>query len=280
MSLYLEQKTRDESEYLKKSWNEGPFNFLLARTTEKYHLKSNTSRRNQYECHLGYNLPQITDEMLLSLYVFACHKYQQKCHNQYATTSGFSTTRSESDFSQTLQSIIKNHPKLNHLEIYPSNKQSKDLQANFKMVVGNYVPDFLVFGIKGKGSSAVAIEIDGDSHLDKYSKDELRFQHLKELKIFTWEIPNAQAKDTSFIEKALLDMYRLRNGSLNQQIQRVKRMIWIKTIVCQLSLKEIEQYIYQQFLIDLHLEDEATLLVKSDKCPRSIRKELKNLLLR
>lgn len=280
MSLNLEQKSRDESEYLKRNWNEGPFNFLLTRTIEKYSLKANTARRLQCERLLGSALPQLTDEMLLSLYVFACRKYQQRCRNQYGATSGFCTTRSESDFSETLQSIIKKHPKLNHLEIYPNNSQSRDLQTNFKMVIGNYVPDFLVFGIKGKGSSAVAIEIDGDSHLDKYSKDELRFQHLKELKIFTWEIPNAQAKDTKFIERALLDMYRLRNGSLNQQIQRVKRMIWIKTIVCQLSLKEIEKYIYQQFLMDLHLEDEATLLVKSDKCPRSIKKELKKLLLR
>lgn len=207
MSLYLEQKARDESEYLKRNWNEGPFNFLLTRTTEKYDLKSNSARRLHCERHLGVILPQITDEMLLSLYIFACLKYQHRCRHQYGPTSGFYTTKSETDFSRTLQSVIKTHAKLNHLEIYPSEEQSKDLPKNFKMVVGNYVGDFLVFGLKGKGSSAVVIEIDGDSHLDKYSKDELRFQHLKELKILTWEVPNAQVNDITFIEKAVLDMY-------------------------------------------------------------------------
>lgn len=277
MKLNLEQKSRDESEYLKRTWNEGPFNFLLSRTEEKYFLKANTIRRLQCERHLGLILPQITDEMLLSLYILACLKYQQRCHNQYGPTSGFYTTKSESEFAQTLQSIIKNHSKLNHLEIYPSESHSTDLPANFKLVVGNYVPDFIVFGLKGKNSSAVAIEIDGDSHLDKYSKDELRSQHLEEMKILTWEIQNSQVKDINFIEKAVFEMYRLRNGSLNQQIQRAKRSIWAKTIVCQLSLDEIERYVRHEFLTELHLKKEADFLINTKNCPRSIKNDLQKL---
>lgn len=277
MSLRLEQNARDESEQLKRTWNEGPFNFLLSRTAEKYSLKANTTRRLQCERHLGYPLPKITDEMLLSLYVFACLKYQQRCRNQFGLASGFYATPSESDFARTLQSIIKKHSKLNHLEIYPSEQQSKDLPKNFKLVVGNYVPDFIVFGLKGKSSSAVAIEIDGDSHLDKYSKDELRLRHLKEMKVLTWEIPNTQAKDVTFIEKAVLDMHRLRNGSLNQQIQRAKRSIWTKTITCQLSLKDIENYVRREFLIELHLEKEANFLKSAAHCSRAIKNELRRL---
>lgn len=276
MSWYLEQKAREESEHIKRTWNEGPFNFILSRTGEKYSLKANTARRLLCERLCGHDLPKITDKMLLSIYVFACLRYQGRCRNQYGPTSGFLATKSESDFAQTLQSIIKSHAKLAHLEVYPSEGQSKDLPANFKMVVGNYVPDFLIFGLKGKKSSAVAVEIDGDSHLDKYSKDKMRSEHLQEMKVLTWEVQNTQAKDRSFIEKAVLDMYRLRNGSLNQQIQRAKRSIWTKTITCQLSLEEIERYVRQEFLTELHLRKEADFFKDTKNCPRPIKRSLVN----
>lgn len=279
MSLVLEQKVRDESEYLKVSWNSGPFNFLLNRTSEKYPLKLNTLRRLQCEKSLGLVLPKITDEMLLSLYNFSCQRYQQKCRNQYGNSSGFYSTQAESVFAKTLRNIIKNNPKLSHLEVYPSNEYSKDLPKNFKAVIGNYVPDFLIFGIKIKGVSAVVAEINGDSHNYKFIKDELKDQHLKELNIFTWGIDNKQVQDMNYLEKALLEMYRPRNRSLNEQIKRTKRMIWVKTISCQLTLNEVEKYVQREFSTKLNLESEAGVLKMLKDCPRSIKKELRSLFL-
>lgn len=277
MKIPLEQTARDETEAMKISWNGGPFNFLLTRTLEKYKHKSVTERRLLVETNHNLKLPQLTDEMLLSLYKFACEKYMRRCRNHFGSSSGFYKTSSEIAFAATLDSMIRQNPKLKHLEIYPSQNHSKDLPPNFKMVVGNYVPDFLVFGLKIKGSSAVAIEIDGDSHVDKYSKDELRSKHLKEMKIFPFEVQNDQSKDFKFLSKSILDMYRLRTGSFNSQIRRAKRMIWVKTISCQLELEEIEAFVLSNFNIRLNLKVELMLTATSSACPRTVRREYHRL---
>lgn len=193
--LPKEQRAKDEAEISKITWSKGPYSFLLLRTQEKYSLKANQKRRLLLEQQLNLSFPMITDEMLLALYKYSCQKYLQDCHQKYNFSSGFGSTPSERKFAATLQAIVNANPILKHLEIYPSVEHSNDLPSNFKMVIGNYVPDFLIFGLKIKGASAVAIEIDGDFHVEKWSKDELRNAHLKQLKIFTVEIPNEQAAD-------------------------------------------------------------------------------------
>lgn len=277
MKLPLEQRSREETEVQRISWNNGPYNFLLMRTQEKFKHKAAKQSRFELEVELGCKFPEITDEMLKSLYEFACTKYLNKCQGKYGASSGFGKTASERAFAMTLETIIKNNPKLKHFEVYPSQNHSKDLPPNFKMVVGNFVPDFLVFGIKDKKCSAVAIEINGDSHIQKWEKDELRNAHLKDLKIFTWEVPNNQATDIRYITEAITKMYRLRNGSLNMQIQRAKRLIWTKTISCQLSLDEIEDFVHQRLFIQLNLRKEALALLSLDGCPRNIKSELKQV---
>lgn len=273
--LPLEQISREEAWQMKITWNTGAFNFLLARTQEKYRLKAVTARRRNLETQLSYKFPEINDDILRAVYQFACIRYMKRCHQNYGVSSGFGSTSSESTFSRTLLSIIQNNPKLKHLEVYPSQEYSKDLPPGFKMVVGNYVPDFIVFGLKTELTSGVAIEIDGDSHINKSEKDALRSGHLEEQKIFTWEIPNTQSSDSHFITQALLSLYRLRNGSFNDQILRAKRGIWVKTICCHMELSEIEDFVRENFSVELNLLIEAQALLDTTVCPRKIRSELK-----
>lgn len=272
--LPLEENAKDEAKELKRSWDSGFYNFLLMRTKEKYKHSINKAKRLKIEKKLSLQFPEITDEMLLELYTHACTKYLHKIQKQYQNHSGFQKTPSEYAFTETLNTIIKNDPKLKHLEVYPSAHRAKDFPSDLKMVVGNYVPDFLIFGLKIEKFSAVAIEIDGESHIQKYSKDKIRNDHLKQLKIFNFEVQNHQANDLSFLTKAITKMYRLRNGSFNDQIQRAKRMIWTKTISCQLSLGEIEKFVSNNFSVQLNLETEATEFLELKNCPRKIRNEL------
>lgn len=274
LKLPIEQQAKDETEKLKINWNTGPYNFLLQRTQDKYHLKANQKRRSQLKNQLGIDLPVITDQILQDLYKYACLKYMKKCNLQYGDCSGFYRTSAERRFLRTLQEIIHKNPKLKHLEIYPSEHQSLDLPPNFKMVVGNIVADYIVFGVKIKGHSAVAIEIDGDSHVYKSTKDELRHSHLKEMKIFTFEIQNDQVCDYEYLKSALISMYRLRNGSFNDQITRVKRSIWTKTICCHLSLSEIGDYVKSEYNIELNLLKEIEYLLKNQLTPRKIKYEI------
>lgn len=277
LNLPLEQHTKDESTTLDLGWNSGPYSFLLQRTQEKYGLLTTQKRRHKIESELHVTLPMITDEMLLGLYKHACHKYRSKCRSHYGFTSGFLKTSAENTFAKTLQYIIDSQPNLKHLEIYPSSNHSRDLPPNYKMVVGNYVPDFLIFGLKIRGCSAVAIEVDGDSHIQKWRKDDLRNRHLKELKIFTFEVQNHQVGDLQYLTKAIMDMYRLRNGSLNSQIQRAKRSIWVKTIACQMSLEEVEGLLLQYYGVRMNLLDEATAAINDRQYPRAVKSELRKL---
>ncbi|MES2803629.1 MAG: hypothetical protein V4654_14140 [Bdellovibrionota bacterium] len=273
----MEQSAKEEAEYQKISWDTGCFNFLLTRTKTKFTHKSNFKRRLNIEKQLAIKLPAITDEMLKSLYELACQKYIRKCKSLYEVSSGFGKTKSEHMFLDTISEIIRLNPKLKNLEVYPSMQFSKDFPKDFKMVVGNYVPDFLVFGLKTNGSSAVSFEINGDSHIEKWRKDDLRNRHFGELNIFTVEIPNDQVKDIQFITKALLEMYRARNGSLNHQVLRCKRLIWTKTISCHLSLAEIEDHALSIYGVQLYLINEAIEYSKQPDCPRNIKQELRYL---
>lgn len=273
--LPFEQHAKDEAEYNKIAWANGPYEFLLNRTEEKYKHKSNSIRRRMIEDDLKTILPVISDEILKSLYLLACSKYQRKSFSNYDSSSGFLKTSFENTFLKTVEQIIKDEPKLKHLEIYPSQNYSKYLPVNFKIVVGNYVPDFIIFGLKKIESSAVVFEINGPSHEKKSAKDILRDLHLEELKIFTVQITNEQAADIAYIKAVLLSLYRLRNGSFNTQIKRVKRLIFTKTISCHLSLAEIEAHVFSTFGITLNLKQEAKEIIKQPDCPRIIKRELK-----
>lgn len=277
LKLPLEQKSREEAEEKRITFNSGAINFLLSRTQEKYRLKAVSTRRQNIELLLDCKFPEINDDILNELYQFACVRHMNRCRRDYGASSGFLKTSSETVFARTLSAIIQNNPKLKHLEIYPSLEYSKELPPGFKMVVGNYVPDFIVFGLKDKRTSGVAIEIDGDSHIDKAEKDQLRCTHFRQLKLFTWEIPNNQASDFKFISESMMSLYRLRNGSFNYQILRAKRGIWVKTISCQLTFSDIEEFVQQGFSIQLRLRDEAQAMLAAHDCPRKIRSELLNI---
>lgn len=273
-SLPLEQRAKDEEEQLLTHWNHGPFNFLLQRTFNAYLKDKTKKRREEVEATINKHLPPVTDEMLLSLYQHACRRFQDLCKSRFGNNSGFLKTSSERKFMDTLESILKENPELKGIEVYPSYCYCKNLSPMMKMVVGNHVPDFVIFGIKNVKASAVAIEIDGDSHIDKYQKDLLRDQHLQELKTFTFSIQNSQVQDRSYILGWLRKMYRKPSGALNNQIQYAKRMIWAKTIACNMTLAEIDNYIELHFGISTHLELEASKLAKLGCCPRKIKVEL------
>lgn len=278
--LPINEMIKDEAKYLKQSWSSGPFNFLLIRTIEKHSLRINSLRRSHLESLSGLSFPSFSDNQLKELYLLASQKYQAKCNSIYGASSGFYSTRHEEIFLRNLSQVIKENPLLRHLEIYPSIDHSKDLPPYFKMVIGNYVPDFVVFGIKSKNISAITLEIDGHSHLDKHEKDMNKSLQLEEMGIAQYEIQNDKVNDLNFIKSMLLERYKLRNGSFNDQIKRVKREIWMKTISCHLSLDEIESYCRIHFALELNLYEEAKLLINFKKCPRKIRKELLKLILR
>ena len=147
-----------------------------------------------------------------------------------------------------------------------------------KAVIGVHVPDFLLFGMKTKGYSAVVIEMDGDSHVDKSRKDFVYYKHLEELGVFVWSIPNNQARDFNYIKATLLKLRKRRSGSLDAQTRKVKRAVWVKTIANHMSLQEIEAHVHQQFEIRLNLTQEAQALLTLKSCPRNIRKELRSSL--
>lgn len=272
-----EQLIKDEAEYLKECWKSPTYEFLLSRSLQKYNHEATSIRRKDIESLLDTQLLPITDEMLFQLYLHACLKYQKRCNQDFNLQSGFLRTPQERMFMQTLVEIIKKNPNLKLLEVFPSSEVSKDLPDNFKMVIGNYVPDYVVFGLKTKKSSGIVFEIDGESHSKKYEKDLLRNRHLYELNLFTIEIPNDQVRDFKYIESLLLNLFKARTGSLNKQILRTKRMIWIKTVTCQMSLSEIEDFVKKNFNVQLYLLKEASTLLLHPKCPRAIKFELSNL---
>ncbi len=271
-----EQRAKEDNDLQRITWKTGAFNCLLSRTKEKYRHKTTLKKRIQLAGESECPFPELSDDVLKSLYRFACEKYCKSCQTKYEY-SGFQRTPAERIFLDTVSEIIKSHPKLKHLEVYPSEDRCPDFQPRLKMVVGNRVPDFLIFGLKIPGCSAIAVEIDGESHIKSAAKDGLRNSQLKEMGLFTFEVQNDQVRDTEFLTKALLSMYRLRNGSFNKQILRAKRLIWVKTIACQLSLDEIEEFVAGTFSLQLNLRKEATAIISSPGYSRKVRSELLKL---
>lgn len=274
--LPTQQQTKDETKNLKKYWKSGPFHFLMNRTEEKYYLKANLKRLSSLDKDFLSLFPVFDDSHLKELYFYACNKYQKKCTEKHENT-GFAPTYYEEQFLASLLKLIKQLSKLKHIEIYPSLTHSPDFHPGLKMVIGNYVPDFIIFGLTTKGFTAITVEINGDAHLNKFSKDLLRSVQLEEIDIAQMEIPNNKAKDLAFIKDFMNSTYRPRNGSFNDQIRRLKRKIWVKTIVTQLTIDEIETFIAAKFNYQLNLYKEIHLLKKTLLCPRIIKKELVKL---
>ena len=273
----LEGQSKEESEQLYKQWNKGAFNFLLQRTLNNFNRSKTIKRRTLAAKTIQEDLPPISDEILLYLYQKAAKKHRKLCSTQF-NESGYQDTPSEIAFRKTLESIIDSDPKYSHLEAYPRLRHSKDLLSNQKMTVGVLVPDFIVYGIKRLGCTAVCFEINGDSHVYKHGKDVEREKRLESLGIVTLPIENDRSRDYKYIKQALDSWLKKRSGPLDKQIQRNKRKVWAKTVVCQFSITEIEEVVKAKFNIDLHLVAEAKELAKLSNCPRNIKKELKSVL--
>lgn len=272
-SYPLEELARKQTLQLQSSWEKGCFNFLLQRTENYFHNRKVSSRRIQIEASINKQLPMIDDASLLALYTHACKVFQKQCRIRFIH-NGFQRTLPEKLFLNTLQRVILENPTFKYLESYPSWSDSK----NFKMVVGTHVPDFVVFGLKHPGYSSLVIEIDGDSHSEKYSKDQLYYDHLRELGIFYWSVPNEKVTDQNYILKGLKGFFRQRSGPLDKQIQRNKRAIWCKTIACHMDLAEIDLFFKEHYAIELNLRNEAIEVIKLKDCPRKIKAEIKRFL--
>lgn len=275
-SQKLESSSKDESNILHKQWSKGAYNFLLLRTLNKYSNLKTRQRREQATAIIKLDLPCITDEILLWLYQKAVDKHSQNCQRLYKDSNGYQDTPSEKLFKKTIQNIIKSNPEYRHLEVYPSDNHSKDLPPNQKMTISGFIPDFIVYGIKRRGCTAVCFEINGDSHVYKYEKDLQKEQKLESLGISTWPIENEQVADYKYIQRILSSSIKKRSGALDRQIKRNKRKIWAKTVSCLFSLKEIEELVRDQFGQELNLMAESHELLKMTTCPRIIKKELRN----
>ncbi len=129
-----EQLIKEEAQMLKERWSNPTYDFLHSRTIQKYNHQSTLKRRHDLENILKVQLPSISDEILIQLYLHACSKYQRKCNTHFNLSSGFLKTPNEIQFLNTLNLIIKKYSKLNHLEIYPNSIHSYDLPTNFKYV--------------------------------------------------------------------------------------------------------------------------------------------------
>ena len=274
--LPLEENARAESEKLYAQWNHGCYRFLLQRTADHYNRIAVATRRKLVEEKLQAVLPAISDEMLSVLYSHAMKRYKTTCFERYQH-SGFEMTNSERQFKESLEKILTSLGYAKHVEVYPSDTYSKDFPARTRLVAGVHAPDFLIFGLKQKGFSSIAIEVDGDSHVHKTAKDFRKYANLQQLGILALSIPAEKVSDLRFIENLVRDLSRKRSGALDKQIASNKRKIWCKTIACQMTLKEIEAFVIHNFGVELNLIAESKALLAIESCPREIRREIRNI---
>lgn len=271
--LPLEENARTESEKLYAQWNRGCYRFILERTANYYNRVATSNRRKIVEDKIGLNLPPITDTMLCALYSYSMKRFKSTCFERFQH-SGFEMTSSERQFQRTLETVLTNLGYTNQVEVYPSEAHSKDFPAQTRLVAGVHAPDFLIFGLKQKGFSSIAIEIDGDSHIHKASKDFQKYANLEQLGILALSVPAEKASDSAFIESIVRDLSRKRSGALDKQIASNKRKIWCKTIACHLSLSDVEEFVITHFRVELKLIAEAEVLANIVSCPREIKREL------
>ena len=271
MNIQFEQNIKDETNTKASQWRKGCHHFILQRTLSEFYRKKVALRKSQIEKSLGVCLPIITDEMLTVLFEHASQLYFNKCSARFEHT-GFQSTPSERKFLESFKELTKIYPEFKNTEIYPAGHYTKHL--NRKLVVGCHLPDYVIFGLKMTGYSGVIIEIDGDSHTNKLEKDMIAYSHFEDLGLYPLSIPNEKATDLQFIYEATKSMTRKRSGALDKQTQRAKRNLWCKTISCNMTLKDIDAYIFEKFGLNLFLSKEARALVLDTKCPVKIKREL------
>ena len=233
-------------------------------------------RRAAIENVLNLELCPLTDDILKSLYQFACQIFLAKCHLRFEH-SGFQKTPSERKLLETIHQVIQDHHEFKHVEIYPSVRHSKDFPPKLKMVIGCYVPDLIIFGLKKDGYSGAFIEVDGDSHIYKHRSDMKMYDRLEELGLFPLPIPNEKSTDYGYVLGVFQELSRSRSGALDEQIKRSKRVLWCKTIACNLSLEEIDGFVHANFDISLHMKKEAEALIKISSCPIKLKTELSKI---
>lgn len=248
-------------------WSTGYFNYLLTRTNNKFFIKKNTERRILLESKLQTNLPLLNDTHLEQLYNYACSLFLKYCFDNY-DNSGIQSTPYEKTMLKNLENIISENKDFKSLNIYPYCNPKRH-----KPVIGCHMPDFLIFGLKEKKYSALVLEVDGDSHVDKYSRDINYYNHLKELGILVIPIPNEKASDQTYLKEVLNHYYRKRSGALDKQSKYCQRLIWAKTIACQMSLDQIDDYCLKNFNLITNLSLESKYIIKLSDCPRIIKKE-------
>lgn len=244
--LPLEENARTETETLYAQWNQGCYRFLLQRTDDYFDRLATTNRRKLVEEQLTVSLPPVTDEMLSALYVHSMRLFKSSCFERFQH-SGFEMTLSERQFQKTLEDALVELGYAKNLEVYPSHNYSKDFPAHTRLAVGVHAPDFLIFGLKQKGFSSIAIEIDGDAHVYKSGKDFQKYANLQQLGILALSIPSDKVSDLKFVKSIVQCLSRKRSGALDKQIESNKRKIWCKTIGCQMSLSDIEGFVRTHF---------------------------------
>ncbi len=260
-----------EREFQNQTFKKGPYLFLLSRTQNEYERVKTLKRRELLAEQCDSSFPVLSDDILQFLYTTGRDNYESYCRDNYKG-NGFDKTYSELQFFENLEKIKQDLPILKDVEIIPtSSSESK------RMSTGPYVPDFIFFGLSRNGCSLVTVEVDGEYHFDykKSLKDKNRDDDLRSMKIDTIRIENKYINDLDILKKIFNDVSMINITDRKDQLDIIKRKIWVKTIVNFLSLKEIECLILEKFQVEPNLINEFHALVKLPNCPRDIKSEYK-----
>lgn len=290
--VHFSTVTNDELKKLNKTWERGPFRFLLQRTIENYNKLKTVERRHDIELSLNMKLPPINDDLLQKLYNKVSTIYDEKLSGkdklnefnkrqklkptnekppELKVNSGFYLTACEVGFMNSFQKLKDQIPKLKNVELVPFAKTTR-------MPIGPYLPDFLLLGLSMKGTSLLAIEINGGIHNLKISKDFAKEDDLLKFGISTINIQNNEVSDLEYLSKIFNDskIINLKNRT-PEQVQTILRRIWVKTIVNHWPLERIEMELNMESGFKFNLIKEFHELVKHSKCPRSIKDEYKKI---
>lgn len=255
--------TKIESAHENKTWTNGPYNFLLQRTSANYDRSKVANRRNAIAAQLSLHLPEIDDLLLEKLYESVVSEYYKSLPNH---KNGFKLNSYEVSFIKSFETLQKNLAKLKDVSLIPT-------LSNKRICIGPYIPDFLILGLSTKGYSLLAIEINGGSHINKLDKDFSKENRLHELGIYSLPIQNPDVANLSFLEKIFNDSKIINISNRPDQIKNVLRRIWAKTIVNFWSLKKIEAELKNLTQSDFYLTKEFQLINKLKDCPRILKME-------
>lgn len=238
-------------------WNCGCYDYLLYRSQYGERKKQFLEKIKELEVTSDTKLPFLRDASLESVFKNISNLHKQKTLKGN-TISAYEKTGCE---KRVLSTILKEleKPRYKHVEVYPS-------QGRDKLLIGNYVPDIVIFGLKIKGFNAVIIEVNGGVHNDKMLKDSIMEKHLNELGFYVWSIDNHNAFNYDYITEAISSMYVPNRKSLQKQILNTKRKIWCKTISMNINLSELSLILPEYSL------EEGLRYIKSHKhCPRELK---------